>query len=550
MGKEQALIKNFEILKNSYTWRRDASFGENDDSVLWTIARDIICPMLSISFETGCQMWEYELNRYSNPNVGSGVDYSVFSEDIFEYGDFDIFVRVFSQNEKLVDYIFKNNRYVSYHSEEFIAKLIYSNRFDLADKLLKKMLNNSIGQKDPQTILYETLHRSLIGQEARWKLNSDGIDFIAKWVELTSSELKKAQLQTELLSIVDCVEGDAPRGALPFSMINEENVLERLAADKAKRGSSSNHSNDDYNAIMQERAEQRTSKNAQKKSDISTVIKKIDEEALLASIKKLNALIGLAGVKAEITSLCNLMRVRLLREARNFKVAETSQHLVFVGNPGTGKTTVARLVGEIYHALGFLSKGQFIEVDRSGLVAGYVGQTALKTQKVIQSALGGVLFIDEAYSLAPKYQEDFGSEAIDTLIKAMEDNRDDFVVIVAGYHELMDNFIRSNPGLQSRFNKYIHFSDYNGNELLEIFLRLLEKNNYTVTNEVREVLSSFFTRLYEERDENFGNAREVRNVFETIIVNQANRLASAESLSDKEIMEITIADLQGIIAIN
>ena len=160
------------------------------------------------------------------------------------------------------------------------------------------------------------------------------------------------------------------------------------------------------------------------------------------------------------------------------------------------------------------------------------------------------MFIDEAYSLAPKYQEDFGSEAIDTLIKAMEDNRDDFVVIVAGYHELMDNFIHSNPGLQSRFNKYIHFSDYNGNELLEIFLRLLEKNNYTVTNEVREVLSSFFTRLYEERDENFGNAREVRNVFETIIVNQANRLASAESLSDKEIMEITIADLQGIIAIN
>lgn len=195
--------------------------------------------------------------------------------------------------------------------------------------------------------------------------------------------------------------------------------------------------------------------------------------------KKIHDLViafGLQEVKAEINSLTNLMRIRHIRSERGMKMPDTSQHLVFWGNPGTGKTTVARIIGKIYHALGFLSKGHLVEVDRSGLVAGYVGQTAIKTQEVIQSALGGILFIDEAYSLSPERSEhDFGQEAIDTILKAMEDHRDDFIVIVAGYDNLMPRFIDSNPGLKSRFNKYIFFLDYNGADLYSIFKTFLEK---------------------------------------------------------------------------
>ncbi len=546
MLKEQALIESFNELKDAYTYNPDASFGETNDTVLFTIAQDIICPMLSLSFEKGCKMWEYELSRYSDPKIGNEMDYFIFSEVIFEYGDFDIFVRAFSENDRLAEYVFKNNRYVTNHSEGFIAKLIFNGYFDLADKLLTQLMDNTVGENDPQTLLFDTLNYSVTGSEARWKISSEGIDFVVKWAEMIASNTKRAQIQAKILSVIDCVEGDAPRGAMPFSMINEEGALERLAADKAKKSVSSK-SHDAYSTIIQNRAEKRISAHSDKKSLVSSSAKGIDETALTAAIDKLQSLVGLGVVKTEVTSLCNFMKIRLLREARNFKVADTSQHLVFVGNPGTGKTTVARLIGEIYHALGFLSKGQFVEVDRSELVAGYVGQTAIKTQKVIASAIGGVLFIDEAYALAPKYPEDYGAEAIDTLVKAMEDNREDFVVIVAGYEDQMNSFINSNPGLRSRFNKYIHFPDYNGNELLDIFLSMLETNNYAINIDALRKMTDYFYRLYRNRDNNFGNAREVRNVFETIITNQANRLAKSDVLSDKEIMEITISDLQGII---
>lgn len=267
------------------------------------------------------------------------------------------------------------------------------------------------------------------------------------------------------------------------------------------------------------------------------------EPTLEELLAQLDELCGLEKVKADVHSLINLVKVRKLREEAGLPVPPMSLHLVFQGNPGTGKTTVARLLARLYKAIGVLSRGQLVEVDRSGLVAGYVGQTALKTSEVVQSALGGVLFIDEAYALAPQDNpNDFGREAIEVLLKAMEDHRKDLIVIVAGYTDLMGNFIHSNPGLESRFNKYLTFEDYDGEQLLEIFHSLCRKNGYTLAPAAEELARETFQRLYETRDENFGNAREVRNRFETAIARQADRLAGAENPTKEDLMELTAED--------
>ncbi len=259
--------------------------------------------------------------------------------------------------------------------------------------------------------------------------------------------------------------------------------------------------------------------------------------------EQLEELIGLDNIKHDVEELSSLMKIQKMREEKGMKAVPTSLHLVFAGNPGTGKTTVARILAQLYKEIGVLSKGQLVEVDRSGLVAGYVGQTAIKTQEKIEEAMGGILFIDEAYTLA-KEGNDYGQEAIDTILKAMEDHRKDFIVIVAGYTEPMKKFVESNPGLKSRFNKYLYFEDYTAEELTKIFHLQCEKYSYHMSDEVKAKTEELIRELEENKDDNFANAREVRNLFEDIITNQARRVAKIEDPTDEELTEILAEDLE------
>ncbi len=257
---------------------------------------------------------------------------------------------------------------------------------------------------------------------------------------------------------------------------------------------------------------------------------------------ELNELIGLEGIKREVNNLINIVTIYKLRQQNGLKTVDMSLHMVFSGNPGTGKTMIARLMSRIYKSLGMLKKGHLVEVDRSGLVAGYVGQTATKTSAVIEKALGGVLFIDEAYALNNKSENDFGQEAIDTLLKAMEDHRDDLVVIVAGYDGLMDQFIHSNPGLESRFNRYLHFDDYTVEEMLAILDLQLKKGQYRLTEGARAAVGDYI-KAANTSSIAFGNARGVRNIFERLLVAQANRLAQGGDVTKEDLMDITEEDV-------
>ncbi|MBW3614922.1 MAG: AAA family ATPase [Actinobacteria bacterium] len=258
-------------------------------------------------------------------------------------------------------------------------------------------------------------------------------------------------------------------------------------------------------------------------------------------LAELDGLIGLAPVKAEVKLVTNLLQVQKLREDRGLPVVESSRHLVFTGNPGTGKTTVARLLAQIYRTLRVVEKGHLVETDRAGLVAGYVGQTALKVKEVFDSALGGVLLIDEAYALARGGDKDFGQEATDTLVKLIEDHRDDIVVVAAGYPDEMHKFVESNPGLRSRFPKTIHFPDYTNDELVSIFESMCKKSSYTCGAEAKAAASRYFQS--QPRDKGFGNGRLARNLFESAMAHQASRLVAITEPTNEQLMELLAEDV-------
>lgn len=261
------------------------------------------------------------------------------------------------------------------------------------------------------------------------------------------------------------------------------------------------------------------------------------------SIIKLDKLIGLKSVKEEINTLVNFSRIQMMRSEQGLRNTKSSYHCVFTGNPGTGKTTVARIVAEIYRDLGVLKKGHLVETDRSGLIGEYVGHTAVKTNKIIDSALDGVLFIDEAYSLIPDYDVDYGKEAVATLLKRMEDDRERLVVILAGYTNEMQSFIDSNPGLKSRFSRYIEFQDYSAEELYQIFILNLKQFEYNLSEDAVEPLKKYFSDVVANKDSNFGNARFVRNLFEKCVERKANRLSKELRLTNKQLTEIKLSDI-------
>ena len=365
-----------------------------------------------------------------------------------------------------------------------------------------------------------------------------GQEFISCDNNVTEPEVKKLTEYTSMIE--DYLRKhklyEPGKGPIPTSIVN--NTPKK--PDTPKKPAFSENSKvigttaEDVKAAMEAMKEGKLNKNEVPENEVT--LEEIMEE--------LNALTGLEEVKKDLKALINLLKVKKLREERGMKQPSISLHMVFSGNPGTGKTTVARMLAKIYKCLGVCREGQLVEVDRSGLVEGFIGQTATKTKEVVESALGGVLFIDEAYTLtAGKDGKDFGQEALDTLLKLMEDHRDDLIVIVAGYTDLMQDFVDSNPGLRSRFNKYIFFQDYTGDQLYDIFMSMCKKQEYVPNKAGKEHVREYLTMRANSHDENFANAREVRNYLERSIQRQATRIVTLKNVSDTQLKTLTKADL-------
>lgn len=356
----------------------------------------------------------------------------------------------------------------------------------------------------------------------RHKLAARNICSGVKW--LTGEESKKTEWQVNM----------------PADKTDQRMLPETVTSDEVESEGNIQESPEDE----QREARKEFEKVKKRLQERQKAEKEAKEQRVAKLLDELNQLVGLDNVKEEVRSLVNLIKVRRMREEYKLPAMDMSYHMVFTGNPGTGKTTVARLVARIYRELGILSEGQLIETDRSRLVAGYVGQTAINVREVVEQAIGGVLFIDEAYALvSPDTTNDYGSEAVDTLVKMMEDHRDDLVVIVAGYREEMEQFLRSNTGLISRFNKFITFEDYSEQQLLEILTVMVEQAGMVVEDTAVKKLGLYLASMNEQERRDFGNARGVRNVFERMIVNQANRIVLLEEPTKEQLITLTAQDV-------
>lgn len=408
------------------------------------------------------------------------------------------------------------------------------------------------------------------------KLSSGDIKCEAEW-------FKTYKIQIQKTSVKQKVKNPKSRAKKKAKSTKESKISSAGTSTRVQKLNESQQKQAEQQKIEQQKAEQQKQHDEERRQLRDAFFKRVEEDARLAKIAKekeeqqareqflavknriqereraereekekrikllmdeLNSLVGLKDVKSEIQSLTNLIKIRQLREKMNMPVMDMSYHMVFTGSPGTGKTTVARLVGKIYKELGILSDGKMIETDRSGLVAGYVGQTAIKVHEIVGQAIGGVLFIDEAYSLVnPDVPNDFGGEAVDTLVKLMEDNRDNLVIIAAGYTDEMRRFLKSNTGLISRFNKFINFPDYNRSELIEIMEVMAAEAGLTIEEGAKKRVLERMGAMKPEEWEDFGNARGIRNMFEKIVTNQANRLVLLNSPTKEQIMTIVAEDV-------
>ncbi len=424
----------------------------------------------------------------------------IFAEDIYNFID-----NISTRNvEERFDYFSKLYFYGKYNSKEF-GYSSSINCFQLLDLFMQKNINKS----NKKRIMI--LNQKIISF------------FLVLGRYYSSSNFDRKDVDKELV-------------------IEQINKMSEYANKKLESILSISPVKKVNQSIIQQKEE----KKEQNAIENNSIVEVEQEETLEQLLDELNSLIGLEAVKKEVQQIVNTIKVRKKGEEFGIKQPPLSLHLVFYGNPGTGKTTVARKLAKIYQRLGVLSSGQLVEVDRSGLVAGYVGQTAIKTQEVIEEAMGGILFIDEAYSLTyGKGESDFGQEAVDTILKAMEDHRDDFIVIVAGYPDLMKEFVGSNPGLKTRFNQFINFEDYTPEELIQIFMLQCEKYNYFIAEDCNEFLQSYFKDLYQNRSEDYANGRDVRNYFENVIKARNNRIAEiVDDITYEEYITITLSDLE------
>jgi len=452
------------------------------------------------------------LNLIKLVNLKGEIQHEFLIADLLFISDSDMMKQYIILMYRFVSIVAKADGTISEIEQKWLSELLKLS--DITDKmplLDKEKVSNDF----PDEVL--SLQDPLFKEAARIVVNSGkgSASLLQRKLKLGYNRAGQIIDQLETAGIIGAFDGANPRKVL----INDEYELELLLNNL-----SSKHT-------------KKTIKQQKEKSE--RYYPKLNSN----SQTELRSLIGLDSVKTEIETLTNFIKIQQERQLKGLKTSQLSYHCIFTGNPGTGKTTVARIVAEIYKELGILKKGHLVETDRSGLVAEYVGQTAVKTNKIIDTALDGVLFIDEAYSLISNSENDYGKEAIATLLKRMEDNRDRLVVILAGYSNEMQQFINSNPGLQSRFNRYIEFPDYSAEELYQIFELNLKQFDYKFAEDVKNPLKIFLEQTIKNKDKNFGNARFIRNLFEKTIERQANRLSKEFNLTNEKLSEICFEDI-------